>query len=128
MKKALETKSKTEFKGRELRVKRATTNERREKKDKKKRDIKEKRKEDHKDRKRHFHERKHPHKPEEGDNKEAKQELKKISPFLENNKKAFSITNDNVDYSNKIAHRGKKDKLKVQEELLDSRDGKTSRA
>lgn len=132
MKKAIDSKSKTEFKGRELRLKKATTNERREKKEKKKRDIKEQRKQDHRDnKKKHFHQRKHSTKREDGekgDEKDSKRELSKIKPFLENNKKSFSITNDNVDYSNKIAYRGKKDKIKVQEERLESRDKKTSRA
>jgi RNA recognition motif-containing protein len=49
MKKAVETKNNTKFKGRDLRVKRATPSERREKKQNKMREIKEKRKEEHRD-------------------------------------------------------------------------------
>lgn len=56
MKKAVETKNHTKFKGREMRVKRATPPERREKKQEKKRLMKEHRKEEHKEgRKKHFH-------------------------------------------------------------------------
>jgi transketolase len=80
-----------------------------------------------KDSKKHRHAR-----PVEGaEDSEApaeKKEIKKVQPFLESNKKSFNITNDAIDYSNKIAYRGKKDKQKVLNELLDSRDGKTSRA
>lgn len=46
-----------------------------------------------------------------------------MKPFVD----GFAVNNDNVDYSNRIASRGKKEKVKQAEELLDSRDGKTSR-
>jgi glucosamine 6-phosphate synthetase-like amidotransferase/phosphosugar isomerase protein len=50
-----------------------------------------------------------------------------MQSFIDSNKKSFSITNDNVDMTNRIANRGKKDKLKVQEERLESKDKKSSR-
>ncbi len=118
MKKALEAKNSSLFKGRELRVRRATPSERREKKQEKKREVKEHRKEEHRDRKNH----KHSRKPRGGDrdgekpdheDKSERRELKKITPFVNNNKKSFSITNDSVDMKNRIAHRGKKDKMRV---------------
>lgn len=120
MKKALDSKNSSLFKGRELRVRRATPSERREKKQQKKRDVKEHRKEEIRDRKNHKHSRKpreHHKKDGEGDRREDrddKRELKKITPFVNSNKRSFSITNDSVDMKNRIAHRGKKDKMRVQ--------------
>ena len=61
MKKAVESKNNKTFKGRELRVKRATPTERREKKQEKKREIKEHRKEEHANKKKK--QRRHHRKP-----------------------------------------------------------------
>jgi hypothetical protein len=58
MKKAQETKNNSKFKGRELRVKRATPSERREKKERKKREVKEKIKEERRERRNKKHHRK----------------------------------------------------------------------
>ena len=132
MKKALEAKNNSLFKGRNLRVRRATPSERREKKQEKKREEKQHRKEENRDRKNHKHSRK-PRNHDDDDNdkkldKDSRRELKKITPFLKSNETSHRITNDSIDMKNRIAYRGKKDKMRVQQELVDSRDGKTSRA
>jgi RNA recognition motif-containing protein len=132
MKKALEAKNNSLFKGRNLRVRRATPSERREKKQEKKREEKQHRKEENRDRKNHKHSRK-PRNHDDDDNdkkldKDSRRELKKITPFLKSNETSHRITNDSIDMKNRIAYRGKKDKMKVQQELVESRDGKTSRA
>jgi nucleolar protein 12 len=108
MKKAVETKNNTKFKGRDLRVKRATPIERRDKKELKKRMRKEQYKEVRKDSKKHRHGR-----VQDQEDTEVSKEVKKIQPFVDANKKSFSITNDNVDMTQRIAHRSKKEKLKV---------------
>ncbi len=131
MKKALEAKNNSLFKGRNLRVRRATPSERREKKQEKKRDEKQHRKEENRDRKNHKHIRKPRHHDDEPDEKldrDSRRELKKITPFLKSNETSHRITNDSVDMKNRIAYRGKKDKMRVQQEMVESRDGKTSRA
>jgi nucleolar protein 12 len=134
MKKALEAKNNSLFKGRNLRVRRATPSERREKKQEKKREEKQHRKEEHRDRKNHKHSRKPRHNNDDNDDnnkkldKDSRRELKKITPFLKSNEMSHRITNDSVDMKNRIAYRGKKDKMRVQQELVESRDGKTSRA
>lgn len=127
MKVALDTKNNLKFKGRELRVKRATPVERREKKETKKREAKQLRKEDGRDKKVRHH-RKHDKPETEADKVEADKEIKSIEPFVKHSKKGISTSHDNIDLSSKIVKRGKKDKQKVAEELLESRDGKTSRA
>ena len=120
MKKALEAKNNSLFKGRNLRVRRATPSERREKKQEKKREEKQHRKEENRDRKNHKHSRKprnHEENNESGDkkvDKDSRRELKMITPFLKSNETSHRITNDSVDMKNRIAYRGKKDKLKVQ--------------
>lgn len=123
MKKAVEAKGNSKFKGRDLRVKRATPLERREKKEQKKRMRKEQFKEARKDSKKHRHG-KGGEEAEAGEDKDTK----RVQPFLDSNRRSFSITNDSVDMTQRIAHRSKKEKLKVAEERLDSRDKKTSRA
>jgi nucleolar protein 12 len=103
MKKALESKNGSTFKGREIRVKRATPSERREKKVNKKRIIKEQMKEQHREnRKSHFHERKHGSKKDSEvattEGRAEQKELKKIEPFMKNNKKKFDFNTENVDF------------------------------
>lgn len=129
MKRALETKNNTKFKGRDLRVKRATPTERREKKQEKKREKKEHWKEANKDTKKKV---RHHRKPREEvvDKKEDEsrnKELKTITPFVQHARQSMKLTNDNVDCTSKIAVRGKKDKQKVKEQLLESHDLRTSR-
>ena len=46
---------------------------------------------------------------------------------MKSNEPSHRITNDSIDMKDRIAYRGKKDKMKVQQELVESRDGKTSR-
>lgn len=130
MKKALETKNNTKFKNRELRVKRATPSERREKKESKKRQLKEQRREEGRDKKKKRH---HSRKAREEyaagkktDN--AEKEIKKFQPFVQHAKRGISDANENVDFKSNIVSRKKKDKQKIFEELIESRDGKTSRA
>jgi hypothetical protein len=107
-----------------LRVKRATPTERREKKQERKREQKEKFKQEKQEgKKHHHHQRKH-----RDDKETSSRELKKITPFVEGAKKSLNQTNDNVDIQNRIAARGKKEKMRVQQELVESRDKKTSRA
>lgn len=84
MKMALETKNNTKFKGRDLRVKRATPTERREKKQEKKREKKEHYKEERKDNKKKVRRHRQP-REEVVDVKEderQKKELKAITPFV----------------------------------------------
>ncbi len=125
MKKAQDTKNSTLFKGRQLRVKRATPTERRDKKQDKKRDLKERYKEEKREKHgKHKHSRKV---REEEENKQTDKEIKKVTPFLEGTKKGMTTTNENINYSSKIAVKSKKSKQRMQEELVDSIDKKTSR-
>ena len=103
--------------------------ERREKKQEKKREKKEHWKEANKDTKKKV---RHHRKPREEvvDKKEDEsrnKELKTITPFVQHARQSMKLTNDNVDCTSKIAVRGKKDKQKVKEQLLESHDLRTSR-
>jgi hypothetical protein len=128
MKKAVETKNGSKFKNRELRVKRATPSERREKKELKKRERKEQRKEEGRDKKKRHH-RKHREDRNEKDStrKNEEKEIKQMQPFVQHAKRGIALTGENVDFKSIIVSRKKKDKQKVFEELIESRDGKSSR-
>lgn len=107
-------------------MKRATPAERREKKQEKKRFEKERRKEENKDRrKKHDHRRKG---KEEATDAADDKEIKTVTPFVHGAKRSFQQANEGVDMSSKMVSRKKKDKQKVFEEMIESRDGKTSRA
>lgn len=86
MKKAVESKCNTKFKGRDLRVKRATPVERRDKKELKKRQRKDQYKEARKDSKKHRHG-KGP--ADEEDDVAEKKESKSIQSFVDASKKTF---------------------------------------